>query len=209
MREPSSWMGELSKTTPRQLAKDRLMMRLLKDHFIPGSILEIGAGLGRLSRILAEMGFDVIASDYETALVEYMQNNGIRAVRIDATRIRKFLDRNFDNVLCSSISTFIYPDLGPRPMQDTYAAVYDILNPGGKFVVILGTGNDIKGEYTPINDHFRAIRHSGLSMHSFFRNQLLPSPYYGKLPAGLLMFLEKSLAGLVGHRYVMILEKKL
>ena len=209
MIQTSYWLEQGKKNAPRQYAKDRLVMELLRPYFVPGSILELGAGVGQLSSILTGMGFDTTASDVDPEIVEFMQSQRIKSMIVDARHISQCVQTTFDNVLASGITPMINRELGVQALEDTYRSVFEVLNPGGRFIVILGTGYDYKKKFIPIKEHFPIIRKTGFTLLHYFRNQLFPSSLYSKFPKKLLAPMENTVARWIGTRYVLVCQKGL
>ena len=95
----------------RQDAKDRLFLQRMRRFLRPGTVLELGAGVGQLSMLMASMGFDVTASDIHPHLVAFMRSRGLKAEVVDARWIERTLHGPFDNVLTCGLHTLLTKDL--------------------------------------------------------------------------------------------------
>lgn len=188
----------------RQAAKDRLFLARIQRHFRPGSVLEIGAGVGQLSQLLARMGFDVVASDIHPHLVEFMRSRGLKAEVVDARQIHEAIRGPFDNVFTSGLHTLLTKDL--EGAEDTYISAFKVLRPGGRFLIVLGNGYKPRRWATP-DMHAPLIRRSGFRLVKRFRDQVLPSTQYSRLPAWLFNALEFSIGRFLGVRNVLVIEK--
>lgn len=66
-------------------------------------ILDAGAGAGVLAKKLAERGKDVTCLDINTANVEFMRQNGLKAVLGDIRKGLPFKDKEFDLAICQEV----------------------------------------------------------------------------------------------------------
>jgi SAM-dependent methyltransferase len=191
-------------TTRRQRAKDAIFIPTLVPYFRPGPILEIGAGCGQLSELLAAQGLDVTASDVQPFLVDFMLSQGLQARIIDATNLVSGIDRPYANVLAQSISVLITPDL--ELVEETYKSVHAALPEGGRFIFILP---NVWGEHwSRARDHLRIADGAGFDLVHRFRHQILPSVFYSRLPGAVLRAADGSLGRLLGIRWVFIFERR-
>lgn len=189
-------------TADRQRAKDALFVEMLGPYFVAGPILEIGAGCGQISELLAHRGFNVTASDVQPFLVEHIRSRGVRARIVDALRLRETIDQSYANILAGGLSTLITPDLDV--VRLTYESVAAALPPGGRFIFVLP---NLRGEpWSKPGDHVRIARESGLDLVARFRHQVLPSSGYRRLPAPLLRFADRTVGRVVGIRVVLVYE---
>jgi SAM-dependent methyltransferase len=187
-------------TAARQRAKDALFVEELVPHFVPGPILEIGAGCGQLSELLAERGFDATASDIQPSFVEYVASKGVPARLVDALNLGESMDRPYANVLGGGPSTLITPDL--EVVRQTYESVAVALPPGSRFIFVLPS---LWGEpWSKPADHVRIAREAGFELVARFRHQVLPSSAYRRLPRSLLRLIERTIGRLVGIRTVFV-----
>jgi hypothetical protein len=191
-------------TTRRQRAKDALFIPTLVPYFRPGPILEIGAGCGQLSELLAARGLDVTPSDVQPFLVDFMLSRGLQARIMDATDLVSGIDRHYTNVLAQSISVLITPDL--ELVEETYESVHAALPAGGRFIFILP---NLWGEHwSRARDHLRIADRAGFDLVHRFRHQILPSVLYSQLPGAVLRAADGSLGRLLGIRWVFIFERR-
>ncbi len=185
-------------TAHRQHAKDTLFVAGLVRYLVPGAVLEIGAGCGQLSALLAARGWDVTASDIEPSFVEYMAAHGLKTRVLDATDLRAAISEPLDNILSQSISTLITRDLDT--VERTYESVHAVLKPAGRFVFILPR----RRQWSDVGDHLRIAERTGFDLVHRFRHQALPSGLYGRLPPALLRAVDSSIGRVLGVRWVLI-----
>ncbi len=187
-------------TAARQHEKDALFVEELAPWFVSGPILEIGAGCGQLSELLAASGLDVTASDIQPFLVEHIAAKGVQARVVDALHLADSIDRPYSNVLSGGISTLITPDLDV--VRQTYESVYAALPPNGQFIFVLPS---LWGErWSKPADHVRIARESGFRLRARFRHQVLPSSAYRRLPKSLLRLVERTVGRVAGIRTVFV-----
>ncbi|WP_214316604.1 class I SAM-dependent methyltransferase [Nonomuraea sediminis] len=92
---------------------------------IGGTVLEIGAGVGRVTHRLVELGFEVVAVDESAEMLAHIQ--GARTVHARAQDLR--LDRRFDAVTLAS--QLVNTDAA----GDLLAAAARHLKPGGALLI--------------------------------------------------------------------------
>ena len=190
--------------TRRQRAKDALFVGDLVRYFQPGPVLEIGAGCGQLSELLAANGVDITPSDVQPFLVDYMKSRNLPARLLDATDLPTTFDPPYASILAQSISVLITPDLGL--VLRTYASIHAALPPGGRFIFILPS---LWGEpWSRVADHLRLANRAGFSVVHRFRHQILPSSLYGRLPKRILRAADHSFGRVVGIRCVFVFERR-
>ena len=186
-------------TAERQAPKDRLLIPRIARLFQPGPVLELGSAVGHLALLLRSLGHEVLASDYAPFFVEHMQQQGLKAVRIDATDIAAAGLPAYPNIFAQSISPFITTDL--EVVARAYRSVWNALTPGGHFVLIhaMAPRRDL---VQTMLDHQRLARAAGFEIFEFRRDQLLPTKVYARLPA-LAAPLDAAFGARLGSRFVL------
>ncbi|MBN2546593.1 MAG: class I SAM-dependent methyltransferase [Spirochaetes bacterium] len=192
------------KTTQRQYHKDMLFIKRIKKYFIQGSILELGAGCGQLSKLLSYLGLIVQASDINDFFIEYMISQSINAIKVDALDIIKYTKIKYDNIFCQGLSTLVTKDLSI--VEKTYQSIYKALNDNGRAVLILPNGYNIF-KWNKLKDHIEIIKKLNFKIFKIFRDQILPSVYYVNINPLVINFLENALGRFFGVRNVIVLEK--
>ena len=85
-------LAHLVDLSKKQHAKDTIVLSRICQYLRPGTILEIGAGCGRLYYELQALGYNVIGSDIEPLFVQHMRSRGLKAMMSMRPRLVK-LDR--------------------------------------------------------------------------------------------------------------------
>lgn len=120
------------------------------------SVLDFGAGTGRLSAALVERGFDVTGVEPDPALRERLSRCGVASV----ARLEQLAGRHFDYVVSLNVLEHCPDD------RSVARALHDRLVPGGRCLVyvpafaLLWTANDTRV------GHLRRYRRGGL-LHLF------------------------------------------
>lgn len=100
--------------------------------YAEGKCLEVGAGTGVISKMFAELGHEVIATDISPNMMDEIKKKGLSAVVCDAEQL-PFPDASFDTVLASEV--LYYLDNPDRFLQEARR----VLKPGG--VLLLSSAN--------------------------------------------------------------------
>ncbi len=191
-------------TVKRQRVKDELFLDRIDKYFHSGNVLEIGAGCGQLSAILASRGYNVVSSDLQPFFVDYMKSQGLTSLVVDATEISAYVDEKFDNILAQGLSTIVSTDLSL--VRKTYQSVFESLKNNGRFIFIFPNAYRSK-KWSAIETHLDIIHSTGFKIIDIFRDQILPSSYYAKFNKSILNFVELHIGKYFGIRYVIVLEK--
>jgi SAM-dependent methyltransferase len=190
-------------TSARQRAKDQIFVETLATTFVPGRVLEIGAGCGQLSELLQARGRPVTPSDIAPFLVEYMSSRGLKPITVDALDITAGIDRPYENVFAQGLSTLITRD--EPTIAQTYRSVHQALTPGGRFVFILPAG--WRERWSDANVHLRLGQAAGLRVVRRFRHQALPSRLYSRLPRPVLRLIDATVGRVLGARWVFVFAR--
>ncbi|MCF7888336.1 MAG: class I SAM-dependent methyltransferase [Candidatus Omnitrophica bacterium] len=99
-------------------------------------VLEIGAGTGRFSLLLAELGADVVALDVSQEMLNIINKKAaernfsekINTIQVDVSTKLPFPDEEFD--LCIIINVLSHID---KPMH-LFEDIYKVMKPGGVFI---------------------------------------------------------------------------
>lgn len=188
-----------------QQAKDQVLMPDLIRQFLPGSVLELGAGVGQLSKMLSAAGFQVVASDYAQFFVDHMRANGLQAHRVDATDIGAAGLGEFDNVFCQSITPFITTDYDV--VKAAYRSAFSSLRPGGRLIMIHAMVQRRALIESEMTRHAGMAEEAGFVVSSVTRQQLLPSRAYRPPFTAVARSLERRFAPKLGNRFVLVASR--
>ena len=124
--------------------------------FVRNSVLEIGAGMGNLSRQLARGRQRYIASDIdfehlsrlETRMRHYL-NVETRACDLSKSSDFEALAEAVDTVICLNVLEHVEDDL------ESLRNIYRALSPRGRAIVLVPCGQEIYGQLDVILGHYR------------------------------------------------------
>ena len=191
-------------TGRRQEAKDRVLLPEVARSFVPGRVLELGAGAGQTSLVLRELGWEVVASDYAQFFVDHLQSLGLPAHRVDATDIAASRLGRFANVFCQSITPLITSDL--EVVSRSYRSIHEALQPGGRMVEIHAQAARHELGST-MRLHAEQARRAGFEDVRVVRNQLLPSRAYRAPLRPVAILAERALGRHLGSRFVLTAQR--
>lgn len=127
---------------------------LLMKPFLGGRVLEIGAGVGNLTKYLSNSPFLVvsdISDDYLVFLRERFSGQGnIRFQQFDASGdLGELSQFKFDTVICANVLEHIEDDR--RALKN----MYEVLEPGGNLLLIVPAHKIAYGTLDAYLGHFR------------------------------------------------------
>jgi SAM-dependent methyltransferase len=184
----------------QEAASGRLFLRLLPLLNVgpDDPVLEVGAGVGQLTRIACEQGYSVTASDVVQSFLDYMKESGIPTMKIDARHIGE--PNTWAAIFTQGLSPIITRDL--ITVRETYESIHSALRPGGRFLLILPRGDQTR--FSRASEHRGIYTDAGFTEVAAFRQQLLPAKFYRYRGVGL----AESLGGrLRGVRDIRVLQK--
>lgn len=181
----------------------------IKKYFNKGTVLELGSAAGNIAIILEDYGFEVVASDYFDFFVEYEQKIGLEAYKIDATDIKKFIDRKFDNILAQGLSPIMRRD--KEMVKKTYKSIYDALNTKGRLIMIQTAyrHNPSKRKvYYSAKEQLQIVNEMKLfKVARIIKHQCIHHKWYSYSNKKILSFIDFNFAKILPFRYAIILEK--
>lgn len=151
--------------------------------FVGGDVLEIGAGIGNLTRLLCDSCYRYIVSDldreYVNRVASLMQSRSNIATAVcdlsKATDFEAFREQ-MDTVVCLNVLEHVEDDLA------ALRNIYSCLKPGGRAILLVPQGPFAYGSFDRILGHFRRYRRheleakigaAGFSMeHTFSFNRV-------------------------------------
>jgi glycosyltransferase involved in cell wall biosynthesis/ubiquinone/menaquinone biosynthesis C-methylase UbiE len=124
--------------------------------YVGRRVLEIGAGIGNLTRQLAPRRELYIASDIDTEhlarlAARLMHRPNVRTARVDLTRREDFepLRGLVDTVVCLNVMEHVEDD------RLALRNLYEVLAPGGRAIVLVPEGQSLYGELDAVLGHWR------------------------------------------------------
>lgn len=131
--------------------------------YVRNRVLEIGAGMGNLTRQLARGRQRYVATDVEGEHLSRLENRLRHCVNVetrscDLARSADFapLSESMDTVICLNVLEHIEDDLGGL------RNMYEALAPGGRAIVLVPCGQEIYGRLDVILGHHRRYSSSQL-----------------------------------------------
>lgn len=135
--------------------------------YVNERVLEIGAGMGNLTRTLARGKQRYIASDIDQEHLSRLQSRlrhylHVETCACDLSRSADFepLAEAADTVICLNVLEHIEDDLG------ALRNIYSALSPGGRAIVLVPCGQEIFGQLDVILGHYR--RYSDAQLQAVF-----------------------------------------
>ena len=124
--------------------------------FVGRRVLEIGAGIGNLTRRLAPRRELYIASDIDTEhlarlAVRLAHRPRVRVARIDLSRPEDFAPwtGQVDTVVCLNVVEHVEDD------RQALRNIFGVLAPGGRAIILVPEGQGIYGELDRVLGHWR------------------------------------------------------
>jgi malonyl-CoA O-methyltransferase len=128
------------------------------------SVLDVGAGDGRMAQVLIDAGAHVIAVDGAWGMASLGLRRSPHAAWLQAdAALLPFASRSFDTVISSSVYQWV------DDLPGAFAQVRRVLKPGGRFMVAMFGHNTLDELFVSMD---RAARSSGKSLPALRR---LPS----------------------------------
>jgi SAM-dependent methyltransferase len=127
-------------------------------------VLEIGAGIGNMTRQLCSRRKLYVATDIDIDHLEQLRRKfqhrpAVRVHRLDAENHADFLPflSKFDTVICLNVLEHLRDDAA------VLAGIRDILEPGGRLILLVPNGPDVYGTLDAALGHFRRYTPESLS----------------------------------------------
>ncbi|MDO8585556.1 MAG: methyltransferase [Armatimonadota bacterium] len=139
-------------------------LSILRGH-IGDRILEIGCGIGCITKLLGEREL-ILALDVENDVLDYARESlsdrdYCRFALLDITKcndsqLAELRDHHFDTVVCINVLEHIQHD------DAALRAMYDVLEPGGKLLLLVPAHPLLYGRYDAVDGHYRRYSKRGL-----------------------------------------------
>jgi len=127
-------------------------------------VLEIGAGIGNLSRKLCLRRKVYVASDFDTEHLEQLRRKfqhrpAVRVRRLDAEKAADFepFSGSMDTVICLNVLEHLEHD------ADVLLNIRTVLEPGGRLILLVPNGPAAFGTLDTALGHFRRYTREGLA----------------------------------------------
>jgi glycosyltransferase involved in cell wall biosynthesis len=128
--------------------------------YVGSDVLEIGAGMGNLTRCLARRRRRYIATEYDDKHLLRLRNRlhnraNLETALCDLTRAADFepFAGCMDTVICLNVVEHIEDDLGA--LKNIHAA----LQPGGRALILVPHGQELYGRMDEVLGHYRRYSH--------------------------------------------------
>jgi len=126
----TAWSATYDPTVNTLIAAEEPVVRAMLEEVVPGKALDLASGTGRLSKILRDLGNEVVALDGSLAMLRRARAGRTAEVLVCADlHGLPFPDWSFDVVACGLSLTHVR-DLGPP-----IAEIARIVRPGGNVVL--------------------------------------------------------------------------
>jgi glycosyltransferase involved in cell wall biosynthesis/phospholipid N-methyltransferase len=132
--------------------------------YVGGEVLEIGAGMGNLTRVLSRRRSRYIATEIDYKHLTRLRNRlqgraNIDIARCDLTHAPDFLPfaEAVETVICLNVLEHIEDDLS------ALRNIYSALRPGGCALILVPEGQEIYGRMDEVLGHHRRYSHMSLT----------------------------------------------
>lgn len=125
-----------------------------------GSLLDLGAGNGSLTRLLAPRFEHVVTVERNAAFREQLETIPNATVTISAMEECEF-SQSFDVVLASYSLTGVNSEL----IEPLISRIFEVLNPGGRFLICTHADHCAWDRYAEIVSQYLGMRRSGGTSH--------------------------------------------
>ena len=192
-----------------RLFRDMEFYGNISRYFNKGTVLELGSAVGNIAKILEDLGFEVVASDFFEFFVDYERKIGLEAYKIDATEISSYTTKKFDNILGQGLSPIMRRDI--EMVKKTYRSLNNALNNNGRLILIqtayIHKPSKRKVYFTK-NEQLEIIKEMNLfKVVKVIKHQFIHHKFYSYFNKKFLSFIDFNFAKILPFRHVIILEK--
>jgi glycosyltransferase involved in cell wall biosynthesis len=138
--------------------------------YVGTRVLEVGSGIGNMTRLLYGRRDLIVATDVEQAYIDILRNRFLRNPTITVARLnldsdddcRKLQQYEFDTVVCLNVLEHIENDRG------ALRRLYDLLTPGGRVLLFVPADQNLFGTMDTQVGHYR--RYSRKTLEQVIRD---------------------------------------
>lgn len=113
---------------------------------LKGNVIEIGAGLGNLTRLVEQAGMNITPSDKEVRPKRYCRS---KLLQYDVTKKPKLIKFKYDTVLCINVLEHIHDD------KRALLHMLQLLKEKGRLVMMVPAFQSLFGPLDEANKHYR------------------------------------------------------
>jgi glycosyltransferase involved in cell wall biosynthesis/precorrin-6B methylase 2 len=156
--------------------------------FIGDRVLEAGAGIGNITAHLLDRELIVAADDnpsyLERLAANFSNNPNVRTTEINLERtgeIFELSEHRFDTIVCVNVIEHLKPD------EEVLRTFFDILQPGGRAIILAPQGRWLYGSIDRALDHHRRysraemrqkMEHAGFEIEEIFGLNRVAPPFW-------------------------------
>ncbi len=118
------------------------------------TVLDIGCGGGRYARYMSEKGFNVFALDKNLAMIEATQNQNIRTLQCDMTKI-PLKGQKFDLILCIGV---LHNATSRSSFIKAIKEIKRLINKGGHIIISIFTKKVISDDLIKVSKNKYKIK---------------------------------------------------
>ncbi|MEL7532376.1 MAG: class I SAM-dependent methyltransferase [Bacteroidota bacterium] len=153
------------------------MAETVQQYLIPGRVLEIGSGIGNISREFLEKGYDLTVSDIRENYCGYLEENLTGYANLRDIAQMDLVHPDFDTEYAEYIGSFenlFALNVIEHIEDDTLALVNckKLLKPGGRIVILVPAYQALYNQFDENLYHFR--RYTRTTMGKVFEGSKIP-----------------------------------
>lgn len=147
---------------------NRWMYETVAAHLIPGNVLEVGSGIGNISREFLNAGYHLTVSDIRENYCGYLEENLSHYTNLDDIIKLDLVHPEFDTVYASHLGKYdnLYALNVVEHIEDDVLALANckkLLRPGGRIVILVPAYQTLYNTFDENLFHFRRYTRKTLS----------------------------------------------